>query len=320
MPYLEFLLLIIGFVLLIKGADFLVNGASAIADKFGIPQIVIGLTIVSFGTSAPELFVNVLASIKGSSEITIGNVVGSNIANILLILGIAGIIYPIHTKQNTVWREIPFALLSSFVLLVIANDIFFSSTSANQISIGDGIILLLFFLVFMSYVFAIMKNGDDQKIEIKSMPFTKAIIFILVGMTGLFLGGKLIVDSAIEIARLFSLSEAVIGFTLVAIGTSLPELATSAVAAFRKNSDIAIGNVVGSNIFNIFLVLGISSVINPITFDANLNIDLIFMTAVSLLLFFFMFTGKRRVIDRWEGVLFVLLYVAYIARFFIWHV
>ncbi|MBN1302681.1 MAG: calcium/sodium antiporter [Melioribacteraceae bacterium] len=316
MILVEILLFIVGFVFLIKGADLLVKGASSIALQKNVPQIVIGLTIVSFGTSTPELVVNVLASLGGNSEITIGNVVGSNIANILLILGISGLIYPLHTKKNTVWKEIPIALLSSLVLLVLANDAFLLS-GVNLISAGDGLILLLFFCVFMGYVFAIMKENNDPVTEIESLPVKKSTIFIIAGIAGLTFGGKLIVDSAVSIAQMLKVSEAVIGFTLVAVGTSLPELATSAVAAYRKNSDIAIGNVVGSNIFNVFLILGISSVINPIQFNNNLNIDLLFLVFISLLLFFFMFTGKKRILDRWEGALFVVLYFGYLLRFFL---
>lgn len=316
MLIIEILLFVVGFVLLIKGADLLVEGASSIAKSFNISQIVIGLTIVSFGTSAPELVVNVLASLSGSSDITIGNVVGSNIANILLILGVAGIIYPIHTQKNTVWKEIPFALLAAIVLLIISNDVFFNS-GENLISRGDGLLLLLFLAIFLTYVFAISKDNKDTEEEIKSLPLKKSILFVVLGITGLVLGGKFIVDSAISIARMLSVSESVIGFTLVAIGTSLPELATSAVAAYKKNSDIAIGNVVGSNIFNVFFIMGVSSVINPIPFNNNLNIDLIFLVAVSLILFFSMFTGKKRNIGRVEGIFFILLYGIYMVRFFV---
>lgn len=316
MLIIEILLFVVGFVLLIKGADLLVEGASSIAKSFNISQIVIGLTIVSFGTSAPELVVNVLASVSGSSDITIGNVVGSNIANILLILGVAGVIYPIHTQKNTVWKEIPFAVLSSIVLLIISNDLFFYSGD-NFISRGDGLLLLLFMGIFLTYVFAISKENNDTVEEIKLMPRKKSIIYIILGLVGLIFGGKFIVDSAITIARMLSVSESVIGFTLVAIGTSLPELATSAVAAYKKNSDIAIGNVVGSNIFNIFFIMGVSAVVTPIPFNGNLNIDLIFLVFVSLILFFSMFTGKKRNIGRVEGIFFILLYGIYMVRFFV---
>lgn len=313
---LEIALLFFGFFLLIKGADFLVEGASSLALTFNISQIVIGLTIVAFGTSAPELIVNVFASIKGSSELTIGNVVGSNIINILVILGISAIITPLHTQKNTVWREIPFSLLAVIAILIIVNDSFFNAGN-DMVSIGDGALLLLFFIIFLSYVYAISKNDSILTEDIKTLPVKKSIIFVLIGISGLFIGGKLIVDSAIEIARIFSISEAIIGFTIVAIGTSLPELATSVIAAKKGNSDIAIGNVVGSNIFNIFLILGVSALINPIEFNANLNIDLIVLLIVTLILFFTMFTGKKRVLERWEGIILVIGYVLYLIRFIV---
>lgn len=319
MVVIQFLLLILGLVILIKGADFFVKSSSSIAKRFNISQIVIGLTIVSFGTSAPELFVNVLASIEGSQELSIGNVVGSNIANILLILGVSGLIYPIHTNKNTIWREIPFALLAAFVLLVMANDVFFGDVQ-SKISINDGIILIFFFLVFLSYVFAISKEEGVAVDNVEIISTSKTIILLLTGLAGLFFGGKLIVEAAINIAKLFHVSEAVIGLTIVAVGTSLPELATSAVAAYRKNSDIAIGNVVGSNIFNIFFILGVSSIINPIEFRNVLNIDLIFHAVITMILFIVMFLGKKRTLDRWESGFFVLIYIFYITRFFIWKI
>jgi len=313
---LEIILLLFGFILLVKCADFLVEGASSLALSFKISQMVVGLTIVAFGTSAPELIVNVFASIKGSSDITIGNVVGSNIVNILVILGISAIIKPLHTHKNTVWREIPFSLIAVIAMLIMMNDNLFNAGN-DMVSRGDGALLLLFFIIFLSYVYAISKNDSIQPMEIKYLPTSKSIIFIIIGIIGLFIGGKLIVDSAIEIARIFNISEAIIGFTIVAIGTSLPELATSVVAAKKGNSDIAIGNVVGSNIFNIFFVLGISALINPIAFNSHLNIDIIVLLIVTLVLFFTMFTGKKRILERWEGIILVICYVLYLMRFII---
>ncbi len=312
----DILLLSAGFALLIKGADLLVSGASSIAANYGVSQLVIGLTVVSFGTSTPELAVNLIASFQGNSGITIGNVVGSNIANILLILGISAIIYPLGCQRNTVWREIPFAFLAALVLLVMAADSFFNA-GESLISRGDGIILLLFFIIFLIYVFGIMKEGDEPNVPSEKLSKGKSIFFVISGLAGLVLGGNFIVDSAVSIARMFSISEAVIGFTIVAVGTSLPELAASAVAAYRKNADIALGNIVGSNIFNIFLILGLSAVVNPIPSGSELNFDFIFLTIVSALLFLFMFTGGKRTVDRWEGIVFVILYGLYITRFIV---
>lgn len=316
MIWYEVIILIFGFALLLKGGDLLVDGASALAYKFKISQIAIGLTIVAFGTSAPELIVNVFAALKGSSEITIGNVVGSNIINILLILGVASIIRPLITQKNTIWKEIPFALLSSVVLIILANDLILSNQT-NIISRSDGLILLMFFIIFLVYAFSIAKETDFADSEIKVLSISKSIIFLVLGIIGLFIGGKLIVDSAVAIARYLEISEAVIGFTVIAFGTSLPELATSAIAAKKGKADIAIGNIVGSNIFNIFFILAISALIVPIPFDSNLNIDLIILFLASLLLFLTMFIGKKKIIDRWEGIFFLLFYLFYLLRFFL---
>lgn len=314
---IQILILIIGFGILIKAANYLVEGASSLAIKLNISQTVIGLTIVAFGTSAPELIVNVLASVRGSSGITIGNVVGSNIANILLILGVSSIIKSLHAEKNTVWKEIPFSLLAALVLLVLANDSFFYN-SPDSITSGDGIILLFFFIIFMIYVYEISKDNDFNSVikeKITSVP--KSIFFITAGVLGLFIGGKLIVDSAITLAKMMDVSEAIIGFTIVAFGTSLPELATSAVAAYKGNDNIAVGNIVGSNILNIFWILGVSAIISSIPFSNKLNLDLIFLVFISTLLFFTMFTGKKKTLERWEGILFVGLYILYMLRFIV---
>lgn len=306
----DFLLIAAGFALLIKSADFLVDGASALAVKFSVSQIVIGLTIVSFGTSAPELIVNVIASLGGNSDITLGNVIGSNIINTLLILGVAGLIYPIKTVKNTVWREIPYSLLAAALLILACNDLFLDGT-ANILSRSEGLIFLLFFLIFIVYSFAIARVESVDVPEIRVLSNLKIIVFILIGIAGLFYGGKLVVNYAINIARELHISEKMIGLTIVAIGTSLPELVTTAVAAYRKRSDIAIGNVVGSNIFNIFFVLAVSVIIRPIPFTEVLNLDLLVLLGASLFLFLLMFSGKKRTIDRWESVLLVFVYILY---------
>ncbi len=309
---LPIILLIAGFLLLIKGADFLVDGSSSLAARLKVSQIVIGLTVVAFGTSTPELIVNIFAAITGSSDVGFGNIVGSNIINILLILGIAALISPLQTQKNTVWKEIPFALLGALLLFVLCNDNFFG-TPPNIISFGDGTILLFFFIIFIVYVFAISKVNTESTVEAKDLSTIKIITYILIGIVGLFIGGKLVVDNAVIIAASFGLSQRVIGLTIVAFGTSLPELFTSAAAATKGKADIAVGNVVGSNIFNVFFVLATTAIINPVSFKPAMNVDLIIMSAASLLLFFTMFTGEKRKLDRWEAVVFLIIYIAYTA-------
>ena len=309
---ITYILFAIGFVLLIKGADLLVDGASSIAKKLNISSIVIGLTIVAFGTSAPELIVNLFASASGNTDIAIGNILGSNIANILLILGISAVIYPLVTKENTVWKEIPLALLAAVILGVMANDRLIDGASVSGITRIDGFVLLAFFIIFMYYTYGISKvSADTEDISIKEFSYLKSSIYIILGLIGLSLGGKWIVDGAVNIAQLFNISESLIALTVVAIGTSLPELATSAIAVYKKQTDIAIGNVVGSNIFNIFWILGLSSVIRPLPFQAASNWDIVLTILSSLLLFIIMFIGKRHTVERWQGVVMISIYVGY---------
>ncbi|MGD8307096.1 MAG: calcium/sodium antiporter [Ignavibacteria bacterium] len=306
----SFILLFAGFMLLIKGADFLVEGSSSLAYRMKIPQIVIGLTIVAFGTSTPELIVNVFSAIEGMNDVGFGNVVGSNIINIFLILGIAALISPLQTQKNTVWKEIPFALLGALVLLVMCND-FLLSGAPGFISTSEGIILLFFFAIFIVYIFGIAEVKSENTIELKQFSNYKILVFILLGLAGLIIGGNLVVDNAVSIAADLGVSDRVIGLTIVALGTSLPELFTSAVAAMKGKADIAVGNVVGSNIFNIFFVLAITAIINPVPFKPAMNVDLIVMSIASFLLFITMFTGVKRKIDRWEAVVFLIIYCSY---------
>lgn len=309
---IDFLLLVIGFVALIFGAEKLVDAASGLAAKFGIPSIVIGLTIVAFGTSAPELVVNIIAAINENTQMVLGNVLGSNIFNVLGILGISALIYPLAVKSNTTWYEIPLSLLASIAVIVVASDVYFDHTS-NLISRTDALILLLFFAVFLVYNIAISKSdSNEEKIEIKQYKTLKAILFIFLGLGGLIVGGHLIVTSATSLAQLFGISERVIGLTIVSIGTSLPELATSIVAVRKRNVDIAIGNVVGSNIFNIFFVLGASAFITPVVVADNSYIDILLNIFAGILLFIFVFTGKYRNIDRLEGAILLMIYIAYL--------
>lgn len=309
---LTYCLFVIGFFILIKGAGLLVDGASAIADKFKISPLVIGLTIVAFGTSAPELAVNIFASAAGSSEIAIGNIIGSNIANILLILGVSALIYPLTSKKNTVWKEIPLCLLAVVVVGLMANDFLIDGASFSGLSRIDGLVLLSFFIIFIYYSFGIAKQQESpDDCEIKNLNLVKSIFYIVIGLIGLVVGGNWIVSGAIKLAVGFGISESLIGLTVVAIGTSLPELATSAIAAYKKQTDIAIGNVVGSNIFNIFWILGISSVIRPLPFNPANNIDFLIMIIATVILFIIMFIGKKRIIERWQGIAMISIYVAY---------
>ena len=310
-----YLLFILGFILLIKGADFLVSGASVIARRFNISELVIGLTVVAFGTSTPELFVNILASAQNNTDIAIGNVMGSTIANILLILGISAIIFPLSVSRGTVWQQIPFGLLAAIVVGLMINDRLIDGEGYSRLSRIDGLVLLAFFTIFIYYTFSIALEieGMDGQVPVKKGGLFKAFLMVVGGFAGLILGGKWIVDGAVVIARNVGMSESMVGLTIVAIGTSLPELATSAIAAYKKKVEIAVGNVVGSNIFNLFLVLGISSTIKPLPFKEKNNLDIGVVILSSLLLFLFMFTGKKRKLDRWEGAIFILLYFGYIA-------
>lgn len=311
--FLTTIFLIAGFVLLVKGADMLVDGSSSIAKRFGISDLIIGLTLVAFGTSAPELVVNLVSATQGNTDLSIANILGSNIANIFLILGVSSIIYPLSVSRATIWKEIPFALLAILVVGIMANDILFNGGAESLISRGDGLILLGFFMVFMSYIFSSVKNSSDEVVdEFKTFSNFKSIAFVILGLLFLVLGGNWVVESAVNIASLFGLSQSVIGLTVVAIGTSLPELATSVVAALKGKADIAIGNVVGSNIFNVFWILGITSVINPLPFSPSSNMDIFVATIANILLFVWMFVGKEKRIDRWQGIVFVILYVAYL--------
>ena len=309
--FLTYSLFIAGFYFLIKGADWLIDGASSIAKKFRVSDLMIGLTIVSFGTSSPELFVNLIASFNGNSDLAIANIVGSNISNILLILGIAAIIYPLTVKKGTTSTEIPLNMLAVVALWLLVNDVLIDGSPLSVLTRIDGFILLLFFFIFIYYTFGITKvEGSKEHVEEKNTFIS--IMMVLAGIVGLAFGGKWIVDGAISMAVKFNMSESLIGLTIVAIGTSLPELATSAVAAFKHNADIAIGNVIGSNIFNIFWILGLSSVVKPLFFSASLNFDIYFMGFVTLLLLLFVFIGRKNQLGRSEGILLLLIYILYL--------
>jgi cation:H+ antiporter len=311
---LPYVFLVAGCILLIKGADFLVDGSSAIARRLHVTDLVIGLTVVAFGTSSPELFVNVVASLRGNTDIAIGNVLGSNIANILLILGISALICPLTVTRGTVWKEIPLSLLAALVLGVLANDRLIDGSISSALTRADGLIFLSFFMIFLYYSFSIAQDieGMAEHVPRKEYGLARSLLLVVLGLIGLTVGGEWIVRSAVRLALNFGISQSVAGLTIVAVGTSLPELATSAIASSKKNVEIAIGNVVGSNIFNIFFVLGISSTVKPLPFHSRNNTDIAAVILASLLLFISMFTGRKRLIDRWEGGIFIVLYTGYI--------
>lgn len=292
---MNILLLIGGLILILLGANGLTDGAASVAKRFRIPPIVIGLTIVAFGTSAPELTVSVSSALKGSADIAIGNVVGSNIFNTLMIVGCTALFAPIVITRNTLRKEIPLCILSSIVLLICANDVFLDKAPENILNRVDGLLLLCFFVIFMGYTFAIASKPVtteqqaehpviEEETEIKSLPWWQSILYIIGGLAALIYGGQLFVDGATGIARNLGVSESIIGLTLVAGGTSLPELATSIVAALKKNPEIAIGNVIGSNLFNIFFVLGCSASITPLHLSGITNFDLFTLVGSSILL------------------------------------
>lgn len=316
-----YVLFVIGFVILIKGADLLVEGASSIGKRLNWPSIVIGLTIVSFGTSLPELLVNIFASFSGSSELAIGNVLGSNVANILLILGISAMITPLPINKNTYFSEVPFSLIATLLVGFLANVTLFNQVSPNApqyISRYDGFVLLFFFIMFLGYVYVVSKQNDEDLSsgDIRMMSTGKSVLLILVGMVGLYFGGNWVVEGAIRIALNLGMSESLVGLTIVAIGTSLPELVTSVIAASRNNTDIAVGNAVGSNIFNLLWILGISAVIKPLEFQVVSNSDIFMIIIASTMLILAVIIGKRTVISRWEGLWFFLAYIGYMVFLF----
>lgn len=312
---LVYVLFAVGFVLLIKGADWLIDGAADIARKFRIPEIVIGLTVVAFGTSAPELAVNIIASVNGNNGLAIGNIVGSNIANVLLILGLCAMIRELTVKTATVWREIPFSLFAALILGYMVNDSMSRNSNVDVVSRADGFVLIALFGLFLFYTVRLGKSNLTEEIPASddARPMWKSIGMLLVGLAGLVLGGQWIVDGAVSLARLFGYSESFIGFTIVAVGTSLPELATSIVAVRKGNTDLAIGNVIGSNIFNIFWVLGLSAVISPVEFNASDNFSIFANIGVSAVLFGLLFIGKRHTLEKWQGGLLLVAYMAYVS-------
>jgi cation:H+ antiporter len=312
-------LLVLGFAFLIKGADYLIDGSVSLAKRFKVSDLVIGLTIVSFGTSAPELIVSSVAAWNGKGDLSIGNVVGSNIANLMLILGVSAIIRPLIVKKNTAHKEIPFSFLAAITLFILGNDILFGGGIANVLTRGDGLILICFFAIFLFYSFAtakseegVIEDAKEESAESKAHGLPLTWLMVGGGLVALSLGGRWVVSGATEIAMAIGMSEKLIGLTIVAIGTSLPELFASVMAARKGNSDIAIGNVVGSNIFNVFWILGAASLIKPLNFNSAMNFDIVYLLAITALMPVLIYVGKKRVLDKGEGVFLSLAYFSYI--------
>lgn len=309
---MAYILLIIGFVLLIKGADFFVDGASGIAHLMRISPLLVGLTIVAFGTSAPEATVSIIAAVGGSSDISIGNIVGSNILNSSLIVGVAAFLYPLKVETQTIKKEIPFTLLSGGVLLILMSDIVLRGLG-NHLDRSDGLILLVFLSIFLYYVFEVAKNNREQThrdVEPSGESWGKSLLFMLGGLVGILFGGNMVVTNATTIAYSLGMSEALVGLTVIAIGTSLPELVTSITAALKKQSEIALGNIVGSNIFNILFVLGITSTISPLAVNDKVFTDVFVMLILTVLLLIFSRTNFK--IGKREGIVLVIAYILYL--------
>lgn len=313
--------LIVGLVLILVGANALTDGASAIAKRLGVSDLVVGLTIVAFGTSAPELVISIVSACQGSAPLAIGNVVGSNIFNILVIVGITAMLRPIKIEKSIMNMEIPMVIVSSVILLVMGNSALLNGAAQNEVSRVSGIFLLIFFLLFLRYTFATAKNpqiveNSEKEAELPSdlaMPVWRSFLYVLLGLAGLIFGGEKFVDGASGIALGLGVSEAVIGLTIVAAGTSLPELATSVVAALKGKPGLAVGNVIGSNIFNVLLVLGVAGTITPLPFGSIGNVDLLTLLGASLLFYIFGWFFSHRTINRWEGAVLTVCYISYIA-------
>jgi cation:H+ antiporter len=313
---LIYVLFFIGFLMLIKGADLLVDSSSNIAKKFGISDLIIGLTIVSIGTSLPELIVNILASAQGNVDIAIGNIYGSNIANILLILGFSAILRNLPLQRNTVIAEIPFSIAAIMIIGFLGNaEIWGAADTLEGLSRFDGLVIMFFFFLFFAYIM-MMAFEDKQKAEYQivehDVNVLKESAIVLLGIAMLYFGGRWVVDGAVHFAKLMGMSEAFIGLTVIAIGTSLPELVTSIVAARKGNVDVAVGNVVGSNIFNLLWVLGLSAVISPLPMNKANNFDAFMVLLASALIVTLMIVSRKMEVRRWHGVVYVLCYILYV--------
>lgn len=310
------ILILLGFLLLVKGADFLVEGASNIAHKFHIPEIVIGLTIVSIGTSLPELVVSLTSALEGHSDIAIGNVVGSNISNLMLILGMCAVIRPLEMKKETRIFEAPMTVIATVMFFLMCNT---GRSSFSKVSRVEGFILLAFCALFIVYNLIMAKRGDDfdkeegtrDRREVKIVPTIQSLGAIVIGIVGLKIGGDLVVDNAVSIAEILGISETLISLTIVAISTSLPELVTSVTATYKGDTDMAIGNVIGSQLFNILLVIGASAVISPIVYDISYNTDMLVLLVASILLLICPYIGVKNHLGRVQGAVYVTAYILY---------
>lgn len=324
--WISVILFVLGFVLLIKGADILVAGSSSVAKKYRISNLVIGLTIMAFGTSAPELLVSSIAAFQGSADIALGNIIGSNISNTLLILGAVVLIAPITLKKHTVDKEIPFSLLAILAVAFLGNDVLFDNLGNSALTRGDGLTLLLFFVIFMYYTFGLTRKGGkgglldelgkDEVKKIRVHSNWVSSLMIMAGLVGLFIGGRWIVSGAVDIASYWGLSQSLVGLSMVALGGSLPELATSVSAARKGRSNMAIGNIVGSNIFNFLWVGGASAVVAPIDYHAKLNVDILILMVVTILALYLIYSGRKNILTRKEGGVLLFLYVCYIVFLF----
>lgn len=310
---MNYILLLVGFGLLIKGADFFVTGSSNIASLLRVPPILIGLTIVAFGTSSPEATVSIIAALEGSSGVALGNVIGSNIFNITLVIGLTAFLNPLKVESETLRKEIPFALLGSVALFILISDVFLQAVSTNLLTRSDGLIFLLFFAVFMYYIFEVVRKSREKTLleEISTNEtWGKNTVYTLLGLGAIIFGGELVVKNSTEIAYTFGMSETLVGLTIVAIGTSLPELVTSITAALKKQSEIALGNIVGSNIFNILFVLGASATISPLAVNDKIFIDVLLMILLTIILLIFSRTRFR--VGKYEGIMLASAYVLYL--------
>lgn len=310
-------LLLIGLVLLVKGADIFVTGASSIARRLKIPSLIIGLTIVAFGTSAPEAAVSITSALNGQGDLALGNIVGSNMFNLLLVVGAAACILPFKVKETIIAKEFPFALLTCVVLLVLIFDIPLGNGVTNVVNRSDGLILLTFFGIFMYYLLSVALRGsrEDSEEIMVALPVPRSLVYLAVGLVGIIFGGDMAVDAASEIAVAWGMSEAMVGLTIIAVGTSLPELMTSVVAAKKGESDIALGNVIGSNVFNVFFILGASAVISPVSVSPSVAFDGIILLCITFIAFLFAISDRR--FSKGEGIVLMVMYTLYLA-FVIW--
>ncbi len=302
----------VGFLILVKGAHWLVDGGTSLAKILGVSDLLIGLTVVAMGTSLPEMFIDVTAAIKGNTGIVIGDIVGSNITNILLVLGVSAVIFPLQINRGIIWREIPFTFIAACLVLLLGNDSLIEGGSSLLGRI-DGWVMLSFMAIYLYYLISVNNSALwKQEVGGKRAGLVKPIILVIAGVLGLFFGARLIVTAAVFIAAKMHISETIIGLTVIALGSSLPELTASIVAALKKRPDLALGNIVGSNIVNIFMVLGVCSVIRPLPLRPQDNFAIVIAIVASILLFVSAFVGKRRVIDRWIGLVFIGIYLFYV--------